>query len=101
MAKQALFHDETSRLHILANDSLILFAYTHHAMKEMRKDQLVKQDVEYVLRRGVVQKVELNRGEETWNVVGSDTDERLLQIVIVPYEREIEIKVITTWQEKR
>ncbi|GEO80811.1 DUF4258 domain-containing protein [Pararhodospirillum oryzae] len=92
-----IFPAHTKRLHALVSAHDCGFKYTFHALEEMTKADILRNDVEYVLRRATVQKVEQNQFEETWNCVGSDMDERRLEIVVVAYEREIKIKIITAW----
>jgi hypothetical protein len=93
---QSTFHDEGRRLRALSTNASVRFAYTDHALSEMRKDQATKLDIEYALKRGAVVRVEWNR-EEVWNVRGSDADGRAFEIVVVAYETEIRIKLITAW----
>ena len=97
---QPVYHNEAKRLRELANDSEVVFSYTRHALEEMRKDQVWKLDVESVLRRCSVVRVELNLGEEAWNARGQDTDERMLEIVVVAYETDLRIKIISAWERK-
>lgn len=53
-----------------------------------------------MLKTGFVARVEMNKGEETWNVRGTDLDERDLEIVIVAYDEVIRIKVISAWERR-
>jgi hypothetical protein len=100
MAKTAVYHDEGRRLRAVAKDRLVRFAYTTHALAELRKDQLTKVDVEFVLKRAAIVGIGSSKGEETWNAQGRDTDERLVEIVIVLYEYEKKIKIVTAWHVK-
>lgn len=102
MARSPQFNHETSRLRTLANDSSTNFAYTRHATTEMMNDQISKPDVEWVLKRSAVRQVEFDsqRNEDTWNVRGKDLDERLIEIVIVAYQNEARIKIITTFAKE-
>lgn len=97
---QPVFHDEGSRLRDLANNRETFFSYSNHAQEEMRKDQLLKPDVESVLRRCPVVRVEMNSGEESWNVRGRDTDGRMIEVVVVAYEDDLRIKILSTWHLK-
>ncbi|MBK1663989.1 hypothetical protein CKO38_01910 [Rhodospirillum rubrum] len=90
-------HDETRRLHALATNPGTLWEFRAHAQDEMRKDGITKPDVQTVLRRSAVVKVEQARFEETWLVHGKDCDERTLEIVVVAYEDVLRIKIITAW----
>lgn len=94
---QAVFHDEGRRIRSLAKNDAINFTYRRHALDEMRKDNITKPDVEFMLRSCRVNCVEQNRFEETWNVYGRDADGRAVQAVVVAYEEEVLIKIITAW----
>lgn len=98
--KRQSHDDVTRRLHELAKRSETGFRYTRHALDEMRADQVSKLDVHYVLKRCPVVRVEQNRMEETWNVRGRDADGRMIEIVLVAYERELKIKIITVWRAR-
>lgn len=95
---QPSYHDERRRLQRVSSNGAATFRYTVHALDEMRKDRIDRTDVELVLRRGVVARVEPHpRDGERWNVRGRDTDGRELEIVIVLLGEEITIKIVTAW----
>jgi hypothetical protein len=62
----------------------------------MRKDSIVKIDIENMLRRCRVTLVEF-KSEKEWRAEGTDSDSRRIAAVVVASEREIEIKIITAW----
>jgi len=95
--KQPTHHDETRRLKALAADPNVRFKWTGHALKEMTKDQIYRDDVKSVLKKGLVHRVEYNQFEETWNCRGADLDGRKIEVVVVVYDGEVCIKVVTTW----
>jgi hypothetical protein len=88
---------EASRLRRLAANRSVFFRYTRHAREEMTKDSIVRIDVENMLRRCSVTLIEQSGGEETWRAEGTDNDGRAITAVVVVYEVQIEIKIITAW----
>lgn len=97
-AAHPTFHDERRRLLRISSNVACIFRYTAHALDEMRNDGIERTDVEFVLRRGIVARVEPHpRDGERWNVRGRDTDGRELEVVIALLEEVITIKVITAW----
>ena len=88
---------EAARLRALAANPQVRIRYTRHALEEMANDELVRIDVENMLRRCCVTLVEDSQGEETWRAQGSDNNGGSITAVVVAYETEICIKVITAW----
>ena len=95
---QSVHHSEGARLRQLANDAAAMIFFSRHAGKEMAKDRIDKQDVMRVLKRGAVVRVEINRGVDTHNVRGRDSDEREIEVVVVISEEMSRIKVVTAWE---
>lgn len=76
--------------------------YMRHAEKdELPADGIAKIDVENMLRRCIVSLIEDSGGEETWRAQGPDLDGRMLTAVVVAYEDDNSIKVITGWAGRR
>lgn len=76
--------------------------YTRHAEHdELPADEIAKIDIENMLRRCVVSIVEDSGGEETWRAQGPDIDGRQITAVVVAYEDDNSIKVITGWAGRR
>jgi len=71
------------------------FAYSKHAKEEMLADRLSTVDCENVLRGGVVQPAEYERGSWRYRV-GTP---RIT--VVVAFRSEEELVVITTWRIKQ
>jgi hypothetical protein len=94
------FESEAGRLRRLAQSSEVVFVYRPHAEKEMANDNLFKIDVENMLRRCSVVNVEDSEGEEAWRAYGSDGDGRKFFAIVVPYEDDPSVKVITVFVEK-
>jgi hypothetical protein len=94
------FENEASRLRKLAQNPNVLFIWTNHAEVEREKDSIAKIDVENMARRCSVSLVENKRGEEEWRAEGTDIDGRRIAAVVVADERNVQIKVITTWARK-
>jgi hypothetical protein len=90
MTYRAPSHEScASRLRNLARERKVLFRYPRHALEEMAKDDIVKIDIENMLRRCKVTMVELDgRNEETWRAQGADTDGRVITAIVVVYEEE-------------
>ena len=65
----------------------------------MTKDAIFRLDVENMLRRCQVTFVEDVKGEETWRAEGTDSDGRRIAAVVVAYEEEITIKIVTSWEK--
>ena len=66
----------------------------------MKDDDLYKIDVENMLRRCSIANVEESDGEETWRAYGSDGDGRKFFAIVVPYEDDPSVKVITVFLER-
>ena len=94
------FENEASTLRRLAQNSDVVFVYRPHAEKAMKDDGLYKIDVENMLRRCSVVNAEDSEGEEAWRAYGSDGDGRIFFVIVVPYEEDPSIKVITVFIEK-
>jgi hypothetical protein len=94
------FESEASRLRRLAKNSEVVFVYRPHAEKAMKDDELYKIDVENMLRRCSVANVEDSDGEEAWRAYGSDGNGRKFFTIVVPYEDDLSVKVITVFVEK-
>lgn len=91
-----MFEHEAGRLRKLVNGEPSIF-FTKHAREEMEKDGIVRFDVETMLGRCRVTLVEEKKGEETWRAEGTDFDGRDIAAVVVAYEGDHQIKVITAW----
>jgi hypothetical protein len=94
------FEHEAGALRRLAQHDDVLFIYRPHALRAMKDDGLYKIDVENMLRRCSVANVEDSDGEEAWRAYGSDGDGRKFFAIVVPYEVDCEIKLITVFVEK-
>ncbi len=77
--------------------------FTDHAEIERKKDGIEKLDAVNMLGRCSVSLVETNKdnGEEEWRAEGSDNDGRKITAVVVAYEDVAEVKVVTTWANKK
>lgn len=91
------FENEAGRLRRLARAPDILFFYTDHAEQELKKDGIFKITVENMLRKCAVTNVEDTDGEEGWRAEGSDNDGRRIAAIVVAYEKDKEIKIVTGW----
>lgn len=76
------------------------FVWTNHAIEEMAKDSIFKIDIMKMLQRCIVTLIETKQ-EEEWRAEGKDNDGRGLTAVIVVYESQKKIKVITAWVRDR
>nr|WP_295237154.1 DUF4258 domain-containing protein [uncultured Brevundimonas sp.] len=94
-----MFHNQAGRLRALVAAGAAVF-YRKHALKEMENDGIVRIDVESMMRACRVTLVEQSQGEETWRAEGADFNGRDIAAVVVPYEDDLEIKVITAWAVK-
>jgi hypothetical protein len=94
------FENEASTLRRLAKNNDVIFVYRPHAERAMKDDDLYKIDIENMLRRCSVVNVEDSEGEEAWRAYGSDGDGRKFFAIVVPYEEDPSIKVITVFVEK-
>lgn len=95
------FEHEAGRLRRITRRGTVFF--TAHAEIERKKDDVEKLDVVNMLGRCSVSLVETNRdnGEEEWRAEGSDNDGRKITAVVVAYEDVAEVKVVTTWANKK
>ena len=75
------------------------WVWRKHALTEMRKAGISRLDIIRICQKGAVIKCEMNMGEETCNVEGSDLDGRRIVVVVVVYKDAIKIKVITAWKQ--
>lgn len=91
------FEHEASRLRKLACNPGVLVWWTRHGEDERNKDGITKVDVCNMLKRCRVTNVEDSGEEQTWRAEGTDIDGRSLVAIVVAYEDDAEIKVITTW----
>ena len=71
-----------------------VFSYSRHAKDEMLKDAMTTLDCENVLRAGVVQPPELERG--TWR----HRVDTARMAVVIAFRSEMELIVITAWRRK-
>ena len=67
----------------------------------MRQDSIAKLHVENMLRRCRVTLSEDKGGELTHRAEGTDGDGRHIAVVVVMYQEEILIKVISGWASKK
>lgn len=95
------FENEAARLRRIARRGTVFF--TDHAEVERKKDGIEKLDVVNMLGRCTVSLVETNKqnGEEEWRAEGTDSDGRKITAVVVAYEDVAEVKVVTTWANKK
>ena len=95
------YESEGSRLRKLARRSDVTVWWTAHADLERGKIDIAKIDVQNMLKRCLVSKVEDTDGEECWRAEGTDVDGRRIAAEVVVYEDDPpEIKIITTWAYK-
>lgn len=95
------FEHEAGRLRRIARRGTVFF--TVHAEIERKKDAIEKIDVVNMLGRCTISLVETNKdnGEEEWRAEGSDSDGRKITAVVVAYEDVAEVKIVTTWANKK
>jgi len=95
------FEHEAGCLRRVARRGTVFF--TDHAEIERKKDGIEKIDVVNMLGRCTISLAETNResGEEEWRAEGSDSDGRKITAVVVVYGDVAEVKVVTTWANKR
>ena len=98
MPKSADFGHQSSTLRSLARNPATDIAFTRHAAERMMQRQVTKLDVVAALRKGKVIDIALREGETCWLTTGDDLDGRTLGIVVVPYQSESVIKVITVFE---
>lgn len=95
------FKHEAGRLREIARRGTVFF--TKHADIERKKDGIERLDVVNMLSRCTVSLVETDpeSGEEELRAEGTDSDGRKIVAVVVIYEDTVEVKVITTWANKK
>lgn len=93
MAVREPFPANVVRQHVLAALSPRghLF-FSKHAMEEMKKDELLKRDVRNVLRAGVINAGEAERGAYRYRVHTSKV------CAVVAIRSEAEVVVVTAWR---
>jgi Domain of unknown function (DUF4258) len=94
------YEHEASRLRRVAQNPEADIWFRKHADEEMAKDDIRRPDVQGILKKCSVSKVEESGGELTYRVHGRDFDNRKITAEVVLYEDNIEIKVITAWKDK-
>nr|WP_246152434.1 DUF4258 domain-containing protein [Roseospira navarrensis] len=90
--------DETRRIRDLACHPDVRVRFTGHAEAEMRKDAVLRSDVLTALKRSAVVRVEPDLRGEKWNVWGNDNDGRMIEVVVVAYENNLLIRIVTVWK---
>jgi hypothetical protein len=95
------FEHEAGRLRRVARRGTVFF--TDHADDVRTKDAIEKLDVVNMLGRCTISLIETNKesGEEEWRAEGTDSDGRKITAVVVVYEDIAEVKVVTTWANKK
>jgi hypothetical protein len=96
-----IYHSETARLRRLAcNHPRII--YREHAELRMIERHITTSDVEWVLQRCPVVRVEVDiRGRgQTWKVQGKDSDDREIAVVIAEPVQDQMVIVITLFPIK-
>lgn len=79
----------------LANAGECTFSFRKHAEDRLIERGLAKFDAINILKRCSVEASGVDKGEMTWRCVGTDADGARWVIVVVPYETQCRIKVIT------
>lgn len=74
---------------------------TKHAKRQMLERDINYSDIKTVLKHCIVTKEDLEKGEWVFNAQGTNIDGETIVFVVVPYEKEIKIKVISSWKPKR
>lgn len=64
--------------------------YSQHAADQMRIRKITRQDVQWLLARGIRSKTRTDVGEQRWKVEG-DISRRKLRVVFIERANEIEI----------
>ena len=73
------------------------FSYDYHAITQMRKRRITRQDVRSALVSGVVVGVEIAyETEERWKISGFDVDGYALFVVVQAVERDSGVMLIVT-----
>ena len=68
--------------------------FTSHALAEMAKDAITRDDVFALLRGGIVEPAEIERGSWRYRVRVAAT------YVVVAFRSEVALLVITAWRKK-
>jgi hypothetical protein len=97
----ANYEEVAGRLRRLARNPAVRFLYRRHAETELRADGIEKLDIENMLRRCSVSLSEISGRELTHRAEGTDGAGRPIAAVVVMYEEDLVIKVITGWAGKR
>lgn len=92
-----MFEHEAGRIRALTKEAETRVWFKRHALEEMKNDGIYRIDVENMLRSCRVTLVEESKGEDTWRCEGKDSEGREIAAVVVPYEDDLSIKVITAW----
>jgi len=93
---QPHYVNETATLRAIAGDKRCRFIWTKHALAEVANDGRTTEDVEHSLMNGQVV-LEEQKKDRLWRSVGKDIDGERIQVVVAVYEKEIVIKIITTF----
>lgn len=88
------FHAEKRRLVTILTDKNCVIRYSTHAVAEMAEDGIIHADVLKVLRNGQVTWFEVKK-DQIIHVEGSDTDGRLIRLVVGLRDAAITLQVIT------
>ena len=96
MANQPHYVAETQALRRVASNPDCRFIWTKHALEEMEKDGRTAPDVEFALTNGQVVLQEQKR-DLLWRVRCRDVDGNGFEVVVAVNEREITIKIVTTF----
>ena len=91
------YHNEGSRLRRLARTPGVLLDFTLHSEKRMRQRGVSRLDIKSSLTAGAVTRVELHGIEERWTVQGHDKDGRQIEIIVIVYEEEKEIIILSVF----
>lgn len=92
--REPLARDAARRLiRNILSDGVVRFS--SHALDEMYKDELTTPDVLNILRSGVVEAPELERGTWRYRVRGRAA------YVVVAFRSELSLVVITAWRLER
>ena len=93
---QPHYVSETQVLRRVAQNPECRFIWTKHALKAVADDKRTTLDIEQALMNGQVILQEQKR-DILWRVIGVDLDGNRIQVVVAVYEKEIVIKVVTTF----
>lgn len=93
---QPHYVSETQALRKVAQDPDCRFIWTKHALQSVVHDGRTTLDAEQALMHGQVILQE-QKQDLLWRVIGTDLDGNRIQVVVAVYEKEIVIKVVTTF----